>query len=315
MFQEIYKKENEKIKLREPFLNDLSSQIQAYANHTSNGRGINPQFSKKIHLSACLKSRVALASCILIVCAGGLSIKAIFQPNIANTPQVVKNDGDLGRSIDIPPTDEETSVSLNLFEAHPFVKTESTLLNQQITEFKNTNRSLTTLSIDYVDQNRLIFHNHDQLVVYDMEQASIIRILDLTRLQAFITKDEQEQIEPIVYEGGNYILFKNQSIDHNQDTNCYIYDIATDVIYPLTYDALNAIKQPKIVTMNSANKHYVDSIFTDGERSTDAVNVNDSIIAVLYYKESKDTTYRSLNLLIQDTSEKPENTQSLPIFK
>lgn len=206
--------------------------------------------------------------------------------------------------------------SLDLTMVNEFQPTEKALLTQQIAVFLNQEKGADSVSLDYAYDGRLILHDYYGMMVYDYEEESLLRIVDLrSRIGEYTTQGDQA-LNVTVFSGGHYLLLDTHHGAITDDSIYYLYDVQTDTMVSMTKKQLDTLNLPAKDSHLTYDTTAFDSLFQPGNRSLAASQLSENKQCILFYQSVESSTVASLSVCIAtfDKSGLLTDSYYLPIF-
>ena len=333
MFSDQYKKENEKLNLDDEFLMNLSMTCK---NEATQSKAVS---SKKHSIFSTPKKALLIytpfvAACILLViCLPHLTSKTSKMDDISydlvseSEEELTEASNELfdkaDESVAIDTTSEESEppetglmveTDLDLTISHQFITTPpdelEASLNQAFSKQYSNLHEITTL--DYADNNRLIFHINTTLFIYDLEKKEFIRILSLDDIASSLKTNVNQFINTpyvvTVYNEANYIQIYLKRKDENIDLNekVCLYDVQTNDYIILTRNEIDSLFSPAIGQNLMIVKDEYRKIKDKGTFLTRQLQLSKRKYLTLYFKNNDTSSIKSMGYAISDNSKKTE---------
>lgn len=204
---------------------------------------------------------------------------------------------------------------LDLTNVNEFQPTDSEVLTNLASVYMNKEKGADAVSLDYADNERLILHDYYGMIIYDIQEERIIRIVDLKSRIGEYTTQGDTTLNVTVFEGGNYLLLDNHTVK-SEDSLYYLYDVQTDTMVSMTKKQLDTLTLPAKDTSLTYETNSFDSLFQPGNRSLAASQINSTEQCILFYQSTESSSIASLSICIATFDEKGNQTgvSYLPIF-
>lgn len=197
-----------------------------------------------------------------------------------------------------------------------FVPTTPELLENLQQRFMANTKTGVAPTIDYADNDTIIFHDYYGLVIYDYGTESIKRLVDLpSRIGDFVTTGK-EALQVEFYNNGNYVYLDSHQTDATGGSIGFLYEVSTDTMIQMSKDTLATfdLKADDLSLYTG-----IDSFasYTDlKDMSSQAIQSKDGKECILYYAMSDDSSVSSLSFceITKDSDGNITNTRTIPVY-